>query len=105
MPEAITIMKLAKEEARRIGRNTVGTEMFLLGIIAEGNGIGHRVLNELEVSIKDARKTVEEKAASVIFGYYVKEPQAYGVVACLSAGRRYKHPRCYTLSAPVVHRP
>ena len=64
MPEAITIMKLAKEEARRIGRNTVGTEMFLLGIIAEGNGIGYRVLNELEVSIKDARIAVEE-----IIGY------------------------------------
>ena len=64
MPETVTIMKLAKEEARRIGRNVVGTEMFLLGIISEGNGIGYRVLNELEVSIKDARKAVEE-----IIGY------------------------------------
>lgn len=64
MPEALTIMKLAKEEAKRIGRNTVGTEMFLLGIIAEGNGIGYRVLNELEINLKDARKTVED-----IIGY------------------------------------
>lgn len=64
MPEALTIMKLAKEEAKRIGRNTVGTEMFLLGIIAEGNEIGSRVLNELEISLKDARNTVEE-----IIGY------------------------------------
>ena len=64
MPEALTIMKLAKEEARRIGRNTVGTEMFLLGIISEGNGIGYRVLNELEVNIKEARIAVEE-----IIGY------------------------------------
>lgn len=64
MPKALTIMKLAKEEAKRIGRNTVGTEMFLLGIIAEGNGIGSRVLNELEISLKDARNTVEE-----IIGY------------------------------------
>lgn len=60
MPETLTIMKLAKEEARRIGRNTVGTEMFLLGIIAEGYGIGYRVLNELEVTIKDARQAVED---------------------------------------------
>ena len=64
MPEAITIMKLAKEEARRLGRNTVGTEMFLLGIIGEGNGIGYKVLNELEVTIKDARIAVEN-----IIGY------------------------------------
>ncbi|MBR2526467.1 hypothetical protein IKE67_08395 [bacterium] len=64
MPETVTIMKLAKEEARRIGRNIVGTEMFLLGIISEGNGIGSRVLKELEVNIKDARNAVEE-----IIGY------------------------------------
>ena len=64
MPETVTIMKLAKEEARRIGRNTVGTEMFLLGIISEGNGIGYRVLNELDVNIKDARLAVED-----IIGY------------------------------------
>lgn len=59
MPEALTIMKLAKEEARRLGRNTVGTEMFLLGIIGEGNGVGYQVLNELEITIKDARLAVE----------------------------------------------
>jgi len=64
MSETTTIMKLAKEEARRIGRNIVGTEMFLLGIIAEGNGIGYQVLNELDVNIKDARKAVED-----IIGY------------------------------------
>lgn len=64
MPETITIMKFAKEEARRIGRSTVGTEMFLLGIIDEANGVGYRVLNELEVTIKDARAAVEE-----IIGY------------------------------------
>lgn len=64
MSETVTIMKLAKEEARRLGRNIVGTEMFLLGIIAEGMGIGYRVLNELEINIKDARQTVED-----IIGY------------------------------------
>ncbi|MBQ7126854.1 hypothetical protein IJO12_07195, partial [bacterium] len=36
MQETLMIMKIAKEEARRLGRNTVGTEMFLLGIIGEG---------------------------------------------------------------------
>ena len=59
MPEALTIMKLAKEEARRIGRNIVGTEMFLLGIIAEGTSVAFDVLNELEITMKDARLVVE----------------------------------------------
>lgn len=59
MPETLSIMKLAKEEARRIGRNVVGTEMFLLGIIAEGTSVAFDVLNELEITMKDARLVVE----------------------------------------------
>ncbi len=59
MPETLSIMKLAKEEARRIGRNIVGTEMFLLGIIAEGTSVAFEVLNDLEITLKDARIVVE----------------------------------------------
>ncbi len=59
MPETLSIMKYAKEEARRIGRNVVGTEMFLLGIIAEGTSNAFEVLNELEITMKDARLVVE----------------------------------------------
>ncbi len=59
MPETLLIMKLAKEEARRIGRNVVGTEMFLLGIIAEGSSDAFEVLNDLEITMKDARVVVE----------------------------------------------
>lgn len=59
MPETLTIMRLAKEEARRIGRNVVGTEMFLLGIIAEGTSVAYQVLNNLEITMKDARLVVE----------------------------------------------
>lgn len=59
MPQALTILRLAKQEARRLGRNIVGTEMILLGIISEGTGIGFKVLNDLEISLKDARQAVE----------------------------------------------
>jgi ATP-dependent Clp protease ATP-binding subunit ClpC len=61
MPETLIILKLAKEEARRIGRNVVGTEMFLLGIIGEGSGVGAKVLNNLEITLKDARAVVEKQ--------------------------------------------
>lgn len=61
MPETLVILKLAKEEARRIGRNVVGTEMFLLGILAEGSAIGAKVLNNLEISLRDARKIIEQQ--------------------------------------------
>ena len=59
MPETLLIMKLAKEEARRLGRNVVGTEMFLLGIIGEGASVASEVLSDLEVTMKDARFVVE----------------------------------------------
>lgn len=60
MPETLTILRLAKQEARRIGRGEVGTEMFLLGIIGEATGVGAIVLNELEINIRDARIIVEK---------------------------------------------
>lgn len=59
MPQALTVLRLAKQEARRLGRNIVGTEMILLGIISEGTGIGFKVLNDLEISLKDVRQAVE----------------------------------------------
>lgn len=59
MPETLTILRLAKQEARRLGKSVVGTEMFLLGIIGEATGNGAVVLNELEINIKDARVIVE----------------------------------------------
>ena len=55
MPETLLVMKLAKEEARRIGRNVVGTEMFLLGILGEGSSVASEVLSDLEITMKDAR--------------------------------------------------
>lgn len=60
MPQALTILRLAKQEARRLGRNVVGTEMILLGIISEGTGIGFTVLNNLGITLKDVRQIIEK---------------------------------------------
>lgn len=59
-PTTLTILKLAKEEARSIGQKIVGTEQILLGILGEGSGIGARVLLELGVTIKDTRIEIEQ---------------------------------------------
>lgn len=64
MPQALTILRLARQEARRLGRNVVGTEMILLGVISEGTGIGFKVLNDLGITLKDVRETIEK-----IIGY------------------------------------
>lgn len=60
MPETLTILRLAKNEARRLGRNIVGSELILLGIIAQSAGIGAVVLSKLGINIKDARQEVEK---------------------------------------------
>ena len=57
---SMKILKFAKQEATRLGHSVVGSELLLLGIILEENGIGAKVLDELGVNLKDARKTVED---------------------------------------------
>lgn len=64
MPQALTILRLAKQEARRLGRNVVGTEMILLGVIGESTGVGYKVLNDLGITLKDVRAIIEK-----IIGY------------------------------------
>ncbi|MFN6569710.1 ATP-dependent Clp protease ATP-binding subunit [Dendronalium sp. ChiSLP03b] len=58
--EAIKVIMLAQEEARRLGHNFVGTEQILLGLIGEGTGVATKVLTELGVTLKEARREVEK---------------------------------------------
>lgn len=59
-PATLIILKLAKEEARRLSQNMVGTELILLGILAESSSLAVSVLSELGVTLKDARMEVEK---------------------------------------------
>ncbi|MCH4905220.1 AAA domain-containing protein [Cylindrospermopsis raciborskii CHAB3438] len=58
--EAIRVIMLAQEEARRLGHNFVGTEQILLGLIGEATGVAAKVLTDLGVTLKDARREVEK---------------------------------------------
>lgn len=58
--EAIKVIMLAQEEARRLGHNFVGTEQILLGLIGEGTGVAAKVLTELGITLKEARREVEK---------------------------------------------
>jgi len=57
--EAIKVVMLAQEEARRLGHNFVGTEQILLGLLGEKTGIAAEVLAELNITQKEARQEVE----------------------------------------------
>ena len=58
--ETLYIMRLAKQEARRIGNCVVGSELILLGIVLEANSVAAEVLRDLGVIIKDAREVIEQ---------------------------------------------
>ena len=58
--ETLFIMRLAKQEARRIGNNVVGSELILLGIVLEANSVAAEVLRDLGVIVKDAREIIEQ---------------------------------------------
>lgn len=62
--ETLYILRLAKQEARRIGNHVVGSELILLGIILEANSIAAEVLRDLGVNVKDARNVIEELIGS-----------------------------------------
>jgi len=55
---ARTVVVLAQEEARTLGHNYIGTEHLLLGLAAEGNGVGATVLAEAGLSLEILRADV-----------------------------------------------
>ncbi len=57
-PRSKRVLELAFDEARRLGHNYVGTEHLLLGLIREGEGVAARVLQNLGVSLDNARSAV-----------------------------------------------
>jgi ribosomal protein S18 acetylase RimI-like enzyme len=54
------VVVLAQEEARLLDHDYIGTEHLLLGLIAEGDGVGARALEALEISLPSVRTQVEE---------------------------------------------
>jgi ATP-dependent Clp protease ATP-binding subunit ClpA len=68
----LTIIRLAKEEARRLGHNVLGSEQILLGILGEGTCIAFGVLKNLGVTLNDAR-IESEKLTGYGTGYLNKE--------------------------------
>jgi ATP-dependent Clp protease ATP-binding subunit ClpA len=60
-PEAIKVIILAQEESRRLGHNFVGTEMLLLGLIAENKGFAGKSLRQSGLKHRDMRTAVERQ--------------------------------------------
>jgi ATP-dependent Clp protease ATP-binding subunit ClpC len=57
-PRAKTVLELAREEARILHHQYIGTEHLLLALIREGDGVAAKVLRDLDVDLRAAREQV-----------------------------------------------
>ncbi len=55
------VILLAREEARRLDHDYLGTEHILLGLIREGEGIGATALQNLGIDLVQIRVEVEKQ--------------------------------------------
>ena len=62
-------------EALILGENFIADDNVCL-ILGDNIFFGNNLINIL----RDAKQSIEEEKGAVIFGYYVKDPQRYGVV-------------------------
>lgn len=54
------VILLAQEEAQQLRHNYVGTEHLLVGLVKEGEGIAAKVLTNMEISLEQLKKKIEE---------------------------------------------
>jgi ATP-dependent Clp protease ATP-binding subunit ClpC len=57
-PQAKDVLKLALDEALRLGHRYIGTEHILLGLIREGDGVAAQVLTGLGADLDRSREQV-----------------------------------------------
>lgn len=56
--KALKVLQLAKEEAKQMGSNVVGTEHLLLGLVGEGEGIAAKALSGIGVELDKVREQI-----------------------------------------------
>ena len=59
-PRSKKVLNLSMEQARKLNHNYIGTEHILLGLIAEGEGVAVRILQELGVNLDEVKKEIME---------------------------------------------
>ncbi len=58
------VLALSKDEALRLGNDSIGTEHILLGMIKSGEGLAIAILKKLGISLDDVKKDIEHIAKS-----------------------------------------
>jgi ATP-dependent Clp protease ATP-binding subunit ClpC len=89
------VLTLAQEEAQRLNHNYIGTEHLLLGLVREENGVAVRVLQELNVDLKQVRERVERtvgRGQRAMYGKLSLTPRTKRVIElAVDEARRLGH--------------
>jgi ATP-dependent Clp protease ATP-binding subunit ClpC len=89
------VLTLAQEEAQRLNHNYIGTEHLLLGLVREENGVAVRVLQELNVDLKQIRERIERtvgRGQRAMYGKLSLTPRTKRVIElAVDEARRLGH--------------
>jgi len=73
-PGSMKAVMLAQAESRKLGHDYVGTEMLVVGILAEGNEKGCRALEAVGISLQEARGKLHDMVGTGTGGKNVEIP-------------------------------
>jgi hypothetical protein len=82
------VLVLAQEEARLLGHGFLGTEHILLGLIHEGEGIGAKTLESLNISLQAVREKVDDTIGPAGSGQTGSPPFTPRAKKCLELSLR-----------------
>lgn len=89
------VLSLAQEEAQRLNHNYIGTEHLLLGLVAEGEGLAAKALQNLGVELATVRRSVEHiigRGDRIVLGEIGMTPRAKKVIElALDEAHRLNH--------------
>ena len=91
---ARNVLALAQEEAQRLHHPYLGTELLLLGLVREGEGVVGTVLRSLEVERDQVRQAVEGRIGrgeQVVLGEMRLTPRAKRVLELAALDADYLH--------------
>jgi ATP-dependent Clp protease ATP-binding subunit ClpC len=57
-PRTKRVLEIAKEEAKLLNHNYVGTEHLLLGLLRESEGVASRVFKNFNINVEQTRKEI-----------------------------------------------
>jgi ATP-dependent Clp protease ATP-binding subunit ClpC len=91
------VVVLAQDEARALRHDYIGTEHLLLGLLREEEGLGARVLGQLDVEIESVRAAirsrvgegVEPPSSQIPFTPHAKQTLELSLREALSLGHKY----------------